>query len=72
VLLQMTGLCCSVKNGGRMEPMPLGPVIAIVAGFVFASLLSTAVDLSPMLIAITVMSVFIVCVEIHIRANRNK
>jgi hypothetical protein len=30
------------------------------------------VDLSPMLIAITVMSVFIVCVEIYIRASRNK
>lgn len=54
-----------------MEQLPPGAVIAIALGFVFAGLLTAALDLSPMLIAIVVMGAFTACIEFYIRSNRN-
>ena len=52
-----------------MEQMPIGAVIAIGLGFVFAGLITSAFDISPMLLAIIMMGIFTACVEFYIRAN---
>jgi hypothetical protein len=50
--------------------MPIGAVIAIGLGFVFAGLITSAFDIPPMLLAIIVMGIFTACVEFYIRTNR--
>ena len=53
-----------------MEQMPIGAVIAIGLGFVLAGLITSAFDIPPMLLAITMMGIFTACVEFYIRANK--
>jgi len=53
-----------------MEQMPIGAVIAVGLGFVLAGLITSAFDISPMLLAIIMMGIFTACVEFYIRANK--